>query len=71
MVNNLGALRVDQGEMVEAEAIYLQALQGYENAVGADRPRTRAFHAMGARAPWHASILSFSQHVTGPRVAKL
>jgi len=65
MVNNLGALRVDQGEMVEAEAIYLQALQEYENAVGADRPRTRAFHAMGA------SILSFSQHVTGPRVAKL
>jgi hypothetical protein len=30
-----------QGKMAEAEAMYLRALQGYENAVGADHPRTR------------------------------
>ena len=36
-----GKVVADQGKMAEAEAMYLRALQGYENAVGADHPRTR------------------------------
>ena len=44
-VNNLGVLYANQDKMVEAEAeaeaMELRALQGYENAVGADYPRTR------------------------------
>ena len=40
-VNNLGVLYTDQGKMAEAEAMCLRALQGYENAVGADHPKTR------------------------------
>ena len=33
-VNNLDMLYADQGKMVEAEVMYMRALQGYENAVG-------------------------------------
>src|SRR5438045_5028330 len=33
-VNNLGALYGDQGKLAEAEAMYIRALQGYEEALG-------------------------------------
>ena len=41
-VNNLGILYADQGKMVEAETMYVRALQGYQGVIGTDRPRTRA-----------------------------
>jgi len=35
MVNNLGVLYKEQGKTAEAEAMYLQVLQGYTSPVGA------------------------------------
>jgi hypothetical protein len=53
-VNNLGVLYANQDKIVEveaeaeAEAMYLRALQGYENAVGADCLRTRLIARLNA-----------------------
>ena len=33
-VNNLGILYADQGKLAEAEAMYIRALQGKEEALG-------------------------------------
>jgi Flp pilus assembly protein TadD len=41
MVNNLDMLYADQGKMAKAEAMCVRALEGHENAVGADHQRTR------------------------------
>jgi tetratricopeptide (TPR) repeat protein len=35
-VNNLGQLYADQGKLKETEAMYIRALQGYEEAIGVD-----------------------------------
>jgi tetratricopeptide (TPR) repeat protein len=39
-VNNLGLLYACQGNLVKAEQMYQQALQGYEKALGVDKTST-------------------------------
>jgi tetratricopeptide (TPR) repeat protein len=39
-VNNLGNLYKNQGKMVEAEEMYMRALEGYEKAWGAEHTST-------------------------------
>jgi tetratricopeptide (TPR) repeat protein len=48
-VNNLGNLYANQGKLGEAEAMFLQALQGYKESLGADQIRTYlpALNTMG------------------------
>jgi tetratricopeptide (TPR) repeat protein len=52
-VNNLGLLYDCQGNLVKAEQMYQQALQGYEKALGVDKtstyvPALNTFRAFGS-----------------------